>query len=247
MKNLMISLLSIVTALAAHGQNVGFPHHGAVTTPGAGAVSPGYQGLPGSQGVPATPQFPGFGRVPQTWDGMAPGGTGFAGGLPDQTQLSALLVQVQRTIEQALPMLAAVNDSVAGMVGQPVSQDLGRFSGMPGRFDGSRQLAVDANRTGALSPAGVTNTFSGGGFAGFIDPSVLQGNADALRALLILQNDLERALPILMAVNGMTSTGSAVPGLQGTNEIQTPGRPPALIPGVPVITPDGQPLTPTGR
>lgn len=143
--------------------------------------------------------------------------------------LATLLSSLQTVTEQTLPVLANFNDGfdffslssgitanggLASMGSSFANNTATNFSKNTGQNFG-RNLSANV-ATPTVPPAtAATNSF---GIPGGIAASM--PSRETLRALLVLQNDLERLLPLLTSLNG------------GTNTLAGPGLSPGFIPGV---------------
>lgn len=172
--------------------------------------------------------------------------TNGAGGILQAGDIAPILLQLQRSIEEALPALAALNEFGDQLALQNLVNGVG-FANQgvaPGSVatttPGGRPLAADANRFGALTPTGPGGSQPGAPGTGFNTGVPTNGDRDTLRALWILQNDLERVLPIVASLNGTATTlGAGLGTPVNTNGL---GRGPSMSPGAPALTPTGRPV-----
>jgi hypothetical protein len=187
----------------------------------------------------------GFTNIPDAGDFAFTNSTGAAIGIG---QLAQLLVNVQNSMEQALPALAAFNNAFdLGATGNGVatartgtdaaSRTVAR--GVPSHAapfsPAKRNLALGATHAAGLTPTGVTNAFGlRPGFLppGLTNPAAVVAARDSLRALVVMQNDMERLLPIVSAFTGANAAGAGIaapPTVGGvgsglvTNAFGTPG------------------------
>lgn len=142
--------------------------------------------------------------------------------------LATLLVNLQTATEDLLPWLTNFNNDFDLATLQTVSRAAVPSLSPSIGFDQNFSLTVSTNLLGtaqgatAPTPSGfgvTTPAVSPGTFSlppGFANSAQ---SRDTLRALLILQNDLERLLPTLTALNG------------GTNVVGAPGLTPGFTPG----------------
>ncbi len=141
---------------------------------------------------PLVPSFPALPLVPGQ-----PGLTnGTRGGTFSVQTLSQQLTNLEVNLQQVLPALAAFNDSfdfASTLGGQTVPITSGGVPGTTGSNPGN---------VGGTVPGTPTATNAATAVAGF---AAFPLSRDALRALVVLQNDLERSLPLLHALN--TGTG----------------------------------------
>jgi hypothetical protein len=261
---LFISAMLLVAP--AWAQNSIPPGPSLPTTPGLPA-SPVNRGLPAS---PVNPGLPGFTNAFGALSMTNQFGTNF---LP--SDLPPLLVNLQNDLSQLLPALAAFNDSLEFVsLAEPASAATsqsgvnlgsnlsGNFSSVPAGINAGQNFSsvtggtapvrssIPAfNGTNGAVMAGLTggsaNTaaFTNGSLIGFSGTS-----RDSLRALIILQYDLQRLLPLVSALNG--SPVESVPGsLTSTIATGSTNRPfsPFPIQKTPLFPNQSTPLTPTGR
>lgn len=124
------------------------------------------------------------------------------------TALSESLAVLQTNIEQALPILINFNDgfdftslSAIGTA-TPATHPMGNFAVNAG-VNFATNLAVNS-----AVPTGTPLFNSQANAAAQVPPGTSQGVAtvpvtrDVLRALLVLQSDMERMLPVINALNG---------------------------------------------
>lgn len=151
------------------------------------------------------------------------------------TNLASQLSNLQNDLQQMLPLLANFNDTfefirtgapsapTAANLGNPpgpavnLSENLATAAGQGLGLSLGQNLAVSTGSSGlALTPPGGSlPAVNGSGTVSLGVPQVVglvpgpgvsfSSSRDALRALLILQNDLERLLPILATVNAATN------------------------------------------
>ncbi len=121
-------------------------------------------------------------------------------------ELAPLLLNLETNLLQTLPVLAAFNDGFGFVNSSTGAQVPGAPSGgIAGTIPTNSGLAVPPvavfpNSTNILGlPPGLSGlgTTNGSG--------TIVITRDSLRALLVLENDIERMLPILDAVNGGTN------------------------------------------
>ena len=263
MKVLFSAMLMACSALAQNnGSSTALPPGPSLpSTPGLPA-SPVNRGLPAS---PASPGLPGFTNAFGSLNMTNQFGTNI---LP--AELSPLLVNLQNDLAQLLPALAAFNDSFdfAGL-GQPASGTSsqsgvnlgsnlsGNFSTPPAGINAGQNFSTvtggTASRTSAVGTnANVVAALSGtnsnaSAFANSTIIGLSGASRDSLRALIILQNDVQRLLPLVSGLNG-----SPVENLLGglTNSVaSSTNRPyfPFPIKTTPLFPNQPAPLTPTGR
>jgi hypothetical protein len=194
------------------------------------------------------------------------------------TDLMTLLAQLQNDMQQVIPALAALNNQFEFANVTPTVQSsavVGTNAAVAARLPGGANLRRFGTTARVLTPTGVTNSLGlSPGFAasaGILatNPVAATVARDELRTLIILQNDLERSLPLVAALNGGVGLGSGnVPAVpSGTPTTLTNGfgsvPGPALggaplngavnptvnrrVPAAPVPVQPVRPLTPTGR
>jgi hypothetical protein len=219
---------------------------------------PGTPGLPASpiaSGLPASPQFPALPATPgyglnNLANLNAALSNVFSGPINDQT-VTPVLLQLQRSIEQALPVLDGLTQGLPFQAGNSAAPTgTGTFSTGPGIA--ARPLAADANRPGALSPTGLTGPNNG--LAGGAQTVTTEGSPngaasamdrEALRALMVLQTDLERALPVLATLNG-TATNTLAGSTSGGRTTGSSTRVPNTTTTTTTIIPGGTSVIPGG-
>jgi hypothetical protein len=155
-------------------------------------------------------------------------------------ELGPLLAALENNILQTLPLLAAVNDRVSLQTGNGTAvvssgnPTLAANLGTTLATNLSQSLAVNlgtslATPTTALIPSAPVPMVNGGLALTPADvntgtltngAAIATGTRDTLRALLILQNDMQRILPWLNAVNA----GAAVTNSIGSTVLTPTGR-----------------------
>jgi hypothetical protein len=219
----------------------------------------GLPASPVSSGLPASPVNPG---LPGFTNSIGPWFTNSMGSNVISADMSALLVNLQNDMQQLLPLLAGFNNNVSGLNSLPApgpatnrqpngalfsrdlssraSQDIStRVWTPPSNINSSTGTTSGGTAIAQGSPVGISNL---NGTNSFMLTSAEQ---DAVRALIILQNDLERSLPVVAALNG-----GALPGSQmelGANTAATTRS--FLGTNNLFILPGSRPagVTPTGR
>lgn len=177
----------------------------------------GFIALQSSAQVALTPTGP---AISPPTPAFVPGGPALApltgtGGLASTnatlTALSESLAVLQTNIQQALPVLINFNDafdfaSLAAMgTASPAPHPMGNFAVNAG-VNFATNLAVNS-----AVPTGSPLFNSPANAVAQVPPGTSQGIAtvpvtrDVLRALLVLQSDMQRMLPLLNALNGSSS------------------------------------------
>lgn len=168
-----------------------------ISSLGQTVLSPSAPALQGSAAVavPSSPALSLDSVNPPIADGVVPGANSTV------ATLSALLTNLQNDLEVTLPFATAFNDSfdfstldTNGAVGGPIALRTNLNNSL-------NSLRVNASLSGSAAMASETNAFAvPPGFSAF------PLTRDTLRGLLILQNDIERMLPLLNAINSGNST-----------------------------------------
>ncbi len=271
MKFLFSAMLAATSMLAQNnGSTVAVPPGPSLPT------SPGLPASPVNPGLPASPASPGLPGFTNAFGALSMTNQFGTNILP--TELSPLLVNLQNDLAQLLPALAAFNDSFdfvgLGQPGgsSPASQSgvnlgsnlSGNFSTPPAGVNAGQNFSTvtggtagtAANRpslgglTGANAAIAAGLTGSNAITAAFNGTLVGFSGAsrDSLRALIILQDDLQRLLPLVSTLNG-APVGSIPGGLTNTIASSSTNRPfsPFPIQTTPLLPNQTTPLTPTGR
>jgi len=218
-----ILTLFAFSAVTTWAQPVFSPSNPAIT---ASPIAPAISTSPTSPLISASPGTPALTTGTTDTTGTVgvtnpiSGGTNFS-----LSDVSVLLSNLQASAQFALPALAALNDnftfiSLASTTNSDGSTgSFGNFSLNLGT-NFATNLGVDASvptatgTTGTDGTAAVTNNF---GIPGGLIAFPL--TRDTLRSLLVLQNDIERMLPLLNTLNG------------GTNNFIGVGLTPGFAPG----------------
>jgi hypothetical protein len=217
----------------------------APTTPRGGLPgSPASPGLPASSttaGFPGSPATPGtFGFTNTLGTGTNLFGTNFL------ADLRPLLDNLQNDLEQLLPALAAINNNfasgnfVAAAPGAPepgtganfsgnASVDLSSGSGanlgtslavpVGGTTPTPAATASTANAAAGTIPPSATGSSSGFGSAAGTNFFVTPAAANTLQALIVLQNDVQRMLPVIVSLNGGDLDPARLNAGRGTNAV----------------------------
>jgi len=183
MKAIFFSVLTFVT----------FP---AVAQTALNPMAPAMQGF-GPVAAPSSPALTVAPANPTTLGEVASTAT------TSIAQLSALLTNLQNDLEVTLPLASAFNnnfDFVDIASNDTPNQALPPGNNMPVNNSTSR-LATNVSILNASANGSTTNTF--GVPPGF---AVFPITRDTVRGLMILQNDIERMLPLLNAVNSGNNT-----------------------------------------
>lgn len=220
---LLFSAMLVANSVLAQN-NVTAP----ATPPGPSLpTSPGLPASPVSRGLPASPVNPGLPGFTNAFGALSMTnqfGTNF---LP--ADLSPLLANLQTELAQLLPALAAFNDSIdfqnlaPRSTANSVSQSGVNLGGNFGANVSTTPLGINAGQNfstvtgGSTTPtSGASISGSGGSTSNNIAANSRAGigfsgvSRDSLRALIILQNDLQRLLPLVSALNGSVVEG--IPG-----------------------------------
>ncbi len=186
-----LSLALLLGALSVQAQTN--PTLTVVPTPGltpSPVVVPGTSALTSTIPTPVT--TPGAGAL--TTPGVVPPTPSSGVTNLTTTNLIGLLTNLQSAVTAALPTLTAFNDNF-NFISTGVSATGSTTSQVTTNFG----VPFGANAA-AVTGTAVTNAFG-------IPPGVttFPASRDTLRALLVLQNDLQRLLPLLEALNGGTN------------------------------------------
>jgi hypothetical protein len=162
--------------------------------------------------------------------------------------LSTVLTNLQNTLDQALPVVASVNSNLDfvgsaqnGLFGPAAIAPMGNFSSNLGN-NSAANLGVNAAvstggslfNTAVNSAALTTNTAVNSGAVasntGLVPGAKFPGiTRDTVRALLGLQDEIERMLPLLSTLNGGTSNSISL-GLSPGFITENPTNPLRLSP-----------------
>jgi hypothetical protein len=259
MKN-PILILTILLAISAGAQPAANP-------PGA-PFSPALRGFPASpvnSGLPASPANSGLPGFNNTFGGFF---TNQVGSNLISGDLGPILANLQSDIQQAMPLLTAfIGNAQSGNFTNGVSAvgTTGNSSGLvsqnfstlasrdvsthfPLATAGAAQTpaSTQAGASGFLSPTGVSNsTGLRPGFGALFDANgfpVVSNPNEVFRQLVILEDDMERMLPIVVALNGGSLTTLA--GTNSTGAVNNGFFNPVTAPAA---NPASRTVTPTGR
>ncbi len=196
--NRTIAALFFVATFSAHAQTVLAPPTTTALPPASGSTVTTVPGL----------------AIP----GTAATGAATTGVSNSASDLGTSLINLQFQMESALPLLAAYNDSFTFVSNGPTATT--GFAPVPlgpsvtngvSALTGTTALTATTNAGTGVGTTALTST---NGFAAFPITS------DTLRALLVVQSDIERLLPVLTAVNnGFSFQGGGI--LPGTTPVSS--------------------------
>jgi len=209
MKSYVVSVLSFGLLIVRSGAQVAITPATPAVTPARPALTPATTAINVSPSVSVAPSLVGGSAVLAAAPTMSSSVSSVAASM---AALSTALVVLQTNVLDTLPLLAFFNENyefgdtfAPAYVPAPGNLSVNMATNYASNFGANMAVSTGGSLFNApvvktpVVPGGVTTV------AGFASVPV---SPDALRALIILQNDMERLLPLLDTLNGgAASTG----------------------------------------